>query len=55
MGRLINTTAMTVDGVVDVSDWFVAQGEHDTASLSLFDGDAALLLGRKTYEGLASF
>ena len=55
MGRVINTTAMTVDGVVDVSDWFVAQGEHDAASLSLFDGDAALLLGRKTYEGLASF
>src|SRR5687768_1471573 len=55
MGRLINTTAMTVDGVIDVSDWFVAQGDHDAASLALFDDDAAMLLGRKTYEGLAGF
>jgi dihydrofolate reductase len=46
---------MTVDGVVDVSDWFVAQGEHDDASLSLFADDASMLLGRKTYEGLAAF
>jgi len=55
MGRLINTTAMTVDGVVDVSDWYVPEGGHDAASLALFDGDAAMLLGRKTYEGLAAF
>ena len=55
MGRLINTTAMTVDGVIDVSDWFVAEGEHDEARLSLFADDAAMLLGRKTYEGLAAF
>jgi dihydrofolate reductase len=54
MARLINTTAMTVDGVIDVTDWFVAQGDHDAASLALFD-DAAMLLGRKTYEGLAGF
>jgi hypothetical protein len=27
MGRLINTTAMTVDGVIDVSDWYVVQGQ----------------------------
>lgn len=55
MGRLINTTAMTVDGVIDVSDWFVAQGEHDDASLALFTEGSAMLLGRKTYEGLAGF
>jgi dihydrofolate reductase len=55
VGRLINTTAMTVDGVIDVSDWFVAQGEHDEASLSLFTDDTSMLLGRKTYEGLAGF
>jgi dihydrofolate reductase len=55
VGRLINTTAMTVDGVIDVSDWFVAEGEHDEASLSLFGDDAAMLLGRKIYEGLAGF
>jgi riboflavin biosynthesis pyrimidine reductase len=48
MGRLVNTTAMTVDGVVEVSDWFVSGGEHNDASLALFDDRAALLLGRKT-------
>jgi len=55
MGRLINTTAMTVDSVIDVSDWFVVHGEHDAASFALFDGKASMLMGRKTYEGLASF
>jgi dihydrofolate reductase len=55
MGRLINTTGMTIDGVVEVSDWFVPGGEHNDASLALFDDRAALLLGRKTYEGLAAY
>ena len=55
MGRLINTTAMTIDGVIYVSDWFVAEGGHDEASLALFTDGAAMLLGRKTYEGLAAF
>jgi len=55
MGRLINTTAMTVDGVIDVSDWYVVEGGHDGASLALFADDAAMLLGRKTFEGLAAF
>jgi hypothetical protein len=45
MGRLIDTTAMTVDGVIDVSDWFVAQGDHDAASLEAraFDSGVTLL------------
>jgi dihydrofolate reductase len=55
MGRLINTTAMTVDGVIDVSDWFVAEGDHDEAARSIFVGAAGLLTGRPTYEGFASF
>ena len=55
MGRLINTIAMTVDGVIDVSDWFVAEGDHDDAARSLFEGDAAMLVGRKNYEGFASY
>jgi dihydrofolate reductase len=55
MGRLINTTAMTVDGVIDVTDWFVAQGEHDEASLALWGEGTAMLLGRKTFEGLAAY
>jgi dihydrofolate reductase len=56
MGRLINTTSMTVDGVIDVSDWFVAEGDHDDASRSLFEGDdVAMLVGRKSYEGFAGY
>ena len=55
MGNLINTIAMTVDGVIDVSDWFVAEGDHDVAARSLFDGDAAMFVGRRNYEGFASF
>jgi dihydrofolate reductase len=56
MGRLINTTSMTVDGVIDVSDWFVAVGDHDDAARALFETDgAALLAGRKSYEGFAGF
>ena len=52
MGRLINTTAMTVDGVIDVSDWFVAHGRHDEASLAVFTEDSAMLLGRRPSRGL---
>jgi dihydrofolate reductase len=55
MSRLINTTTMTVDGVIDVGDWYVAEGGHDRASRDQFDGAAGMLLGRKTYEGLAGF
>ena len=55
MGRLINTTTMTVDGVTDVGEWYVAEGAHDRAGLDQFDDDAGMLLGRKTYEGLAGF
>lgn len=55
MGRLINTTAMTVDGVINVSDWFVAEGEHDAVALAQFERAAGMLLGRKTYEGLAAY
>jgi dihydrofolate reductase len=56
MGRVINTTSMTVDGVIDVSDWFIAEGDHDEAARSLFTTpDAALLLGRKSYDGFAGY
>lgn len=55
MSKLIIQTSMTVDGVTDVADWFVADGDHDPESRKLFEGDAALLMGRKTYEGLAGY
>lgn len=55
MARLINTTTLTVDGVTDVDEWYVAEGGHDQAGLDQFAGVAGLLLGRKTYEGLAGY
>ena len=55
MGKLINTTTMTVDAVVDVGEWFVSEGEHDGAAREQFDPPAAMLFGRKTYEGLAAY
>jgi dihydrofolate reductase len=55
MGRVINNVAMTVDGVIDVSDWFVGDGEHDAASRAILESSEAMLLGRKTYEGLAGY
>ena len=55
MARLINTTAMTVDGVIDVGEWYVAEGEHDDAGKDQLRNASAVLLGRKTYEGLAAY
>jgi dihydrofolate reductase len=55
MSRLINTTAMTVDGLTDVGEWYVSEGGHDAAARQQFEGAAGLLMGRKTYEGLAGF
>ena len=55
MSRLINTTAMTVDAVTDVAEWFVSEGGHDRAARDLFAGTAGMVMGRKTYEGLAAY
>jgi dihydrofolate reductase len=55
MSRLINTTTMTVDAVTDVGDWFVSGGPHDRAARDQFDGAAGMVIGRKTYEGLAAY
>jgi len=55
VSRLINTTTMTVDGVTDVGEWYVSEGGHDRAARDQFDGAAGMLLGRKTYEGLAGY
>jgi dihydrofolate reductase len=55
VSRLILTTTMTVDGVISVSEWFVPEGEHDAAAREQFEDEAAMLLGRKTYEGLAAY
>ena len=55
MGRLINTTAITLDGVADVSEWFVAEGDHDAAARAQFEGSAGMVMGRPNYEGLKGF
>ena len=55
MSRLIITTAITADGVIDGFEWYVSEGGHDRAGLDQFNHAGAILLGRKTYEGLAAF
>ena len=55
MGRLIVSTQMTVDGVIDVGEWYVVDGGHDRAGKDQLARASAVLLGRKTYEGLAAY
>src|SRR5919106_5549416 len=40
---------MTVDGLVDVGEWYVSEGEHDRAAREQFDGAAGMVMaGRPT-------
>jgi dihydrofolate reductase len=56
MGRVIATTQATVDGVIDpVGEWVQPDGGHGTYSFERQARSAGLLLGRKTFEGLAGF
>lgn len=56
MGKLIATTQATVDGVVDpVGEWVKAGGGHADYSFERQASSAGLVLGRKTFEGLAEF
>ena len=55
MSKLIISIASTVDGVIDGFEWYVTEGEHDQAGRDQFTGAGAMLLGRKTYEGLAGY
>jgi dihydrofolate reductase len=52
---VISSTTMTLDGVTTVAEWFVAGGEHGAAAHELFRRSEGMLLGRKTYEGLAGY
>jgi dihydrofolate reductase len=55
MGKLIVSTQMTLDAVTDQIDgWFEGEGEHETHGFDQLLAADALLLGRKTYEGLAA-
>ena len=55
MSRLILSTTMTIDGVTTVGEWYVSEGEHDRASRDQFVGAAGMVMGRKTFEGLAGY
>ena len=56
MGKLIATTQATLDGVIDpVAEWVRPDGDHGTYSFERQAGSAGLVLGRKTFEGLAGY
>ncbi len=56
MGKLIATTQATLDGVVDpVGEWVTPEGDHGEYSFERQARSAGLVLGRKTYEGLAGY
>lgn len=56
MGKLIATAQATIDGVVDpVADWVQPGGDHGEYSFERQARSAGMVLGRKTYEGLAGF
>ena len=56
MGRLIATTQATIDGVVDpVAEWVQPDGDHGDYSFERQARSGGLVLGRKTYEGLAGY
>ena len=56
MGKLIATTQATVDGVVDpVGEWVQPDGDHGVYSFERQARSSGLVLGRKTYEGLAGY
>jgi dihydrofolate reductase len=56
MGRLIATTQATLDGVIDpVGEWVDPDGDHGEYSFERQQRSAGLVLGRKTFEGLAGY
>ena len=56
MGKLIATTQATIDGVIDpVGEWVQPDGDHGEYSFERQARSSGLVLGRKTYEGLAGY
>jgi len=56
MGKLIASTQATVDGVVDpVGEWVQPDGDHGVYSFERQAKSAGMVLGRKTFEGLAGY
>ena len=59
MGRLIISNAITVNGafeapVPEPDGWLVLDPDSQQASLEMWQAADAMVLGRKTYEGLAA-
>ena len=56
MGKLIATTQATIDGVIDpVGEWVQTDGDHADYSFERQARSSGLVLGGKTYEGLAGY
>ncbi len=56
MAKLIATTQATLDGVIDpVGEWVQPDGDHGTFSFERQERSSGLVLGRKTFEGLAGY
>jgi dihydrofolate reductase len=56
MGKLIASTQATLDGVIDpVADWVQPEGDHGEYSFERQARSSGLVLGRKTYVGLAGY
>src|SRR4029078_7544827 len=56
MGKLIATTQATLDGVIDpVREWVRPDGDHGEYSFERQERSGGLVLGRRTYEGLAGY
>ena len=56
MGKLIVSAQMTMDSVVDqMVGWFDAELESEQDGIEQLRAADALILGRKTYEGLAAY
>jgi dihydrofolate reductase len=55
MGKLINVTSMTIDGLVDVGSWFIPEGARDVAVREQWENSGGMVTGRKSYEGFVSY
>ncbi len=56
MGKLIATTQATIDGVIDpVGEWVQPDGDHGEYSFQRQASSSGMVLGRKTFEGLAGY
>ena len=56
MGHLIATTQATIDGVIDpAGEWVQPASDHGEYSFERQARSSGLVLGRKTYEGLAGY